>query len=110
MRNGVDVTVEEIGDAGDMPADGGGAFTVAWVRAGLVAGPHRLPSNKPHRRTQKNQSESPCRDARCQATAKLGAADGGHHLSLRLDQVHPAWDVSPRASTAAVAGAFTTRP
>ena len=59
MRNGVDVTVEGIGDAGDMPADGGGAFTVAWVRAGLVAGPHRLPSNKPHRRTQKNQSEVP---------------------------------------------------
>lgn len=35
------------------------AFAVAWVRAGLAARPHRLPSSKPHRRMQKNQSESP---------------------------------------------------
>ena len=34
-------------------------FAVAWVRAGLSARPQRLPSSKPHRRMQKNQSESP---------------------------------------------------
>jgi hypothetical protein len=55
----VDMTVEGIGDAAHMPPDGG-RHVPGGVGEGWFGGaPAPLLSSKPHRRMQKNQSESP---------------------------------------------------